>query len=281
MPSIYIELHSGLGNQIFQYAIAVALWTNFRFKTYILPSRGNTHSKMNYQNIFTLVGHVTDNTYPKNATDEAIPKNAIVINKKSSAFAWWDMKTMEAFHTVRLSGYYQNYDLFKSAIPRIAMELPPVFDKIYGIPTWNPVSAGFIHVRRADYLLSHAKMYNLQMDYYNEAIDKIQCINPGLRWIIVSDDIAWCKAQIWKTIGPPTFFETPDELKAFWCLLNCKAGAVIANSTFSYWAALISASQFKSPVVYPRAWHLEEDPQLFPAEWIPVGSKENSLKIRS
>jgi hypothetical protein len=270
MPSIYIELHSGLGNHIFQYALAIALRDNLGFKTYILPSRGNTHSKTNYQNLFTLVAH---------AVDETVPKNAVTINKKLEAFALWDLKSLEVFRNVRLSGYYQNYQLFKSAVPSIAKELPPIFDKMYGVPTWNPMSTGFIHVRRGDYMLPHTKMYNLQMEYYNNAIDHIQCMNPGLRWIIVSDDIPWCKAQTWKTIYEPTFFDSSDELKVFWCILNCKAGAVIANSTFSYWAALLSAHQVKSPVVCPRAWHLHEDIDLYPDDWILMGSKEKSLKI--
>jgi len=271
MPTIYIELHSGFGNQIFQYALALTLETDFGFKTYILPSRGNTHSTTNYQSLFTQVDH---------ANDEAVPKNATVLNKKSSAFAWWDLKSMAFFNSVRLSGYYQNYRLFKSVVPKLAKELSVTFNQIYGIPTWNPVTTAFIHVRRDDYLLSHAKMYNLQMDYYNEAIDHIQCINPGIRWIIVSDDIPWCKAQTWKTIESPVFFESSDELKTFWCMLNCKAAAVIANSTFSYWGAMLSAHQSKSPVVYPRAWHLEENPELFPTDWVPMGSKEKSFKIR-
>jgi hypothetical protein len=62
-------------------------------------------------------------------------------------------------------------------------------------------------------------------------------------------------------------------------MLNCKAAAIIANSTFGYWAALLSAHQVKSPVVCPRPWHLYENIELFPDEWILMGSKEKSLKI--
>lgn len=268
MSTVYVELHSGFGNQIFQYALAMSLEVVHGFKTYILPSQGNTHSKKNYQEFFKLVTHATNS-----------PANAVTINRKKTPFDWWDVKTLCTFHTVRLSGYHQNYRLFKSVVPKVATELRATFDKIYGAPTWNPLSTGFIHVRRGDYFLPHIKMYNLQMEYYEDAIYRIQSINPEIKWIIASDDIAWCNAQTWPTIYPVEFFESDDELKTFWCLLNCKGAAIIANSTFSYWGALLSAHQVRSPIVYPAAWHLENSPELFPSSWIRAGSKEISLKL--
>jgi hypothetical protein len=270
MSSVYVELHSGFGNQIFQYALALALKEQ-GFNSHILPSRGNTHSQKNYQTLFRLIPH---------STDREVPSNAVSVNKKSGAFDWWDLKELAAFNTVKLSGYYQNYRLFKGVIPKLAAELCNTFQTMYGSTTWNPESTAFVHVRRDDYLLPHAKMYNLQMNYYDEAIDRIQCINPGIKFVVVSDDMAWCKAQKWPTIYPVEFFDSSDELKTFWCFLNCKAAAIIANSTFSYWGALLSAHQIGSPIVYPKAWHLEVTPELFPDTWMGVGSKENSLKIR-
>jgi hypothetical protein len=267
---VYVELHSGFGNQIFQYALALSLQDEYNFDSYILPSRGNTHSKQNYQELFTLVKHSTDNN---------VPRNAINVNKKDSAFDSWDVTTLRKYESVKLCGYYQNYKLFKNVVPKIAIELSKNFEKLYGTPTWNPVSTGFIHVRRDDYFLAFAKMYNLQMDYYNEAIDRIQTMNPGIRWIIVSDEIEWCKKQEWKTTEPVSFFESKDELKAFWCMLNCRAAAITANSTFSYWAALLASNISKFTVIYPNAWHLETTPDIFPEDWVGVGSREKSLKI--
>jgi hypothetical protein len=270
MTAVYIELHSGFGNQIFQYALALALKTDFGFKTYLLPSRGNTHSNKNYQDLFRLVSH----------SAEAPPK-AIHISKKTEAFKWWDVKTLEAFSLVKLSGYYQNYQLYRAVVPQLSVELCATFQKMYGSTTWNPESTGFIHVRRGDYLLHFIKQYNLQMNYYNEAIDTIQCRNPGIKFIVVSDDIEWCKAQSWPTIYDVEFFDSADELKVFWCMLNCKAAAITANSTFSYWGAMLGAHQTRSPIIYPNAWHLEETLDIFPEHWIGIGSKETSLKIPS
>jgi len=267
MSTVYIELHSGFGNQIFQYALAVALKTDFGFKTYLLPSRGNTHSNKNYQELFRLVAH------------SAEAHGAVVISKKTEAFKWWDVKTLEAFPVVRLSGYHQNYQLFRTAIPQIGRELYATLQRMYGSTTWNPESTGFIHVRRGDYLLPHIKMFNLQMDYYNEAIDYIQCRNPGIKFVVFSDDMEWCKAQSWPTIYPVEFFDSADELKVFWSLLNCRAAAIIANSSFSYWGAMLGAHTVGSSVIYPVAWHLEESVDLFPESWL--GLKGERLKIPS
>jgi hypothetical protein len=69
------------------------------------------------------------------------------------------------------------------------------------------------------------------------------------------------------------FFESADELKVFWWMLNCRAAAIIANSTFSYWGALLSAHQIGSPIVYPNAWHLDSSPDIFPASWMRSGAE--------
>jgi len=272
MTTVYVELGSGFGNQIFQYALALTAQTDFGFKTYILPSKGNTHSQKNYQNLFRLVPH---------STESEIPFIVAIVNKKKEAFQWWDIKTLGFFRTVKLSGYYQNYQLYRTVVPKLVTELCDTFQTMYGSPTWNANEYAFIHVRRTDYFFKHIKMYNLQMNYYNEAIQALEAQSPHIKFIVLSDDDAWCKAQKWPTTHPVEFFESDDELKAFWCFLNCKAGAIIANSTFSYWGALLSAHQHNSPIIYPNAWHIEEEVDIFPERWLGIGSKGTSLKLPS
>lgn len=264
--TVYVELGAGFGNQIFQYAMALVLNSQYGYKTFILPSRGNTHSQKNYQTMFNLVAH---------ATEQDIPPQAILCNKTQQPYLWWDPIYFQEFQTVKLSGYYQNYQLFRSVIPQITAELRETFNTLYGIPEYNPLTTGFIHVRRADYLLPHAKMYNLQVNYYNEAIQYIEERCPGIDWIVISDDLAWCKKQKWSTKVVPNFYDCDDELKVFWTMLNCRAGAIIANSTFSYWAAMAGSM---GPVVYPKAWDIFHAPDLFPEDWVCIGSRKTSYK---
>jgi hypothetical protein len=42
-----------------------------------------------------------------------------------------------------------------------------------------------------------------------------------------------------------------------------KAGAIIANSTFSWWGAIFNAET----VIYPKRWMFSEIFDLFPPQW--------------
>jgi hypothetical protein len=47
----------------------------------------------------------------------------------------------------------------------------------------------------------------------------------------------------------------------------CKDGAILANSTFSWWAAMVSGTQ---NVVYPSRWINQQIYSLFPSHWVSV-----------
>ena len=89
------------------------------------------------------------------------------------------------------------------------------------------------------------------------------------KWVMISNDIAWCKKQPWSK-PDIKFIDESDEVRAFWWMLNWSQGAVISNSTYSWWGAILGAHFKGSPVVYPKVWHLEHKPNLFPAKWTPL-----------
>lgn len=49
----------------------------------------------------------------------------------------------------------------------------------------------------------------------------------------------------------------------------CK-GAIIANSSFSYWGSMLNA-QYKDFVIYPKKWwNTIKIPDIFPDSWIGI-----------
>ena len=262
--TVYVELHSGFGNQIFQYAFALSLRELYGFKVFILPSEGNSHSKTNYQHLFRLVDK---------AGFEDVPKNAIALSKKNAAFDWWNPLSLNINPVTRLSGYHQNYQLSRTVIPQIYNSLATVFQFIYGVPKeWYPYATAFLHVRRGDYLLPYIKVHILTMKYYKTAVEYVESKNPSVKkWLVVTDDEKWCKEQKFFQDQRFQLYGNLDELETFWAMSQCKAGAVIANSTYSYWGAMCGAHLHETPVVYPNAWHLNrKDPDLFPEDWIRI-----------
>jgi hypothetical protein len=48
---------------------------------------------------------------------------------------------------------------------------------------------------------------------------------------------------------------------------NCK-GAILANSSFSYWGAMLN--KVNPFVVYPAKWFNKHTPDIFPSNWLGI-----------
>lgn len=103
-----------------------------------------------------------------------------------------------------------------------------------------------IHIRRTDYVNLKDFHSNLDMNYYNDAMNLIQ----SDKYIILSDDINWCK-QYFKG-NEFTFIEgnSPQIDQAI--MYSCKNN-IIANSSFSWWGAYLNINLDKK-IVAPSNW---------------------------
>ena len=122
-----------------------------------------------------------------------------------------------------------------------------------------------VHVRRGDYLRNGGQNPQgvLDIDYYKRSARMIANLVPGLTFLIFSDDPDWCQKNLKlaeKQIVVNENFSGPDGLGHFRLMTQCKH-FIIANSTFSWWAAWIGASQ-DSIVVAPRKWNKRATPLL-------------------
>jgi hypothetical protein len=135
-------------------------------------------------------------------------------------------------------------------------------------------ATAFVHIRRGDYLEKHTEHWVQDKDYYIPAISLLHERGAPKRWILCSDDPDWCEGQEWLKKAPMTFelIRGVDELQSLALMSLCHAGAVLANSTFSWWGAILGCASVRAPVIYPRRWYKQEFPDLFPAEWIAVGA---------
>lgn len=100
-----------------------------------------------------------------------------------------------------------------------------------------------IHVRRGDFVGSDFHT-ELDTDYYKNAMSFF----PDKTFIVFSDDIEWCKNQ--SVFKDCAFSEGNDEIEDFNMLASC-AGLIIANSTFSWWAAYLCPNPNKR-IVAPK-----------------------------
>jgi len=144
-----------------------------------------------------------------------------------------------------LDGYFQSIKHFSSNISRVR--------ELFLVDTLPEYSEyTFLHVRRQDYL-KYADTHPIcTIDYYKKAL---MSINPK-NCIIVSDDIEWCKKNFLDNHFE--FSQSNDPLLDISIMKSCK-NAIISNSTFSWWGAVLNESSNK--VIAPAKWFGPKGPQ--------------------
>lgn len=128
-----------------------------------------------------------------------------------------------------------------------------------------------IHVRRGDYLLPpHNKLFAgvCTEEYYEKAIAHVLQVYPNPHFFIFSDDQEWAKQNL--LLDNSTFIDWntgSNSIFDMYLMSKCKAN-IIANSTFSYWAARLSGNKY---VYYPSKWFNDRpSPEIFLKEWCPI-----------
>jgi len=152
---------------------------------------------------------------------------------------------------INLNGYFQSHLYFDHCREEIlsyfdlkSEHLDYIFKKYPDIKNKNS-----IHVRRTDYL--HLQHYHptQDMEYYKQAMDYLDSEN---QYYVFSDDIDWVKENF--KGSQFIFIEEEDVIELFMMSL-CKNN-IIANSSFSWWAAYLNKNESKK-IVAPKKWFTE------------------------
>ncbi len=112
-----------------------------------------------------------------------------------------------------------------------------------------------IHIRRGDYITNNK--YNkhhgvCDLNYYKKAIDYIKQNTQSHLFFIFSDDIDWVKNNL--NIDNVIYVSNIKikDYEELYLMSLCKNN-IIANSTFSWWAAYLNKNQNKI-VILPKQW---------------------------
>lgn len=255
---IVLKLLGGLGNQLFCCAFGLAL-TRLGYEVAFDKSElvEGTHREYSLGEYFDLEF--------KEISDH-------VIYEKSLRF---DSQMLEPPDGSTLVGYWQSEayvgdqaDWLRNRFNAYWMAKPLLSpaDEIYQeIYKSNSV---FIHVRRQDYVgLQHFHGMPT-LDYYREAVEKIRSTIFDPKFFVFSDDTSWCKENF-----PSDFYvvEGTDKYEDLRLMASCKH-AVIANSSFSWWACWLGDNQLGRTVIAPKKWFAvgkdqADDTDIVPERW--------------
>lgn len=275
---VYVYLWGGLGNQLFQYAAGLAIASAMRSRPpshlYLLPAKENGHSARDYRRGIMTLGEPCDVTTA--ASLGSLRTDATYW--PADGFAAWDATTLGMtldahIKRILIRGYFQYLPAVLPQVAQIRADLLARFAQVrrglaqkYHIQATRTV--GSIHVRRGDYTKLQGEGFHLLgPEYYRPALEAVAAAGgTPQRWLVCSDDPAWCRGQSWLPAGAEVV-EEADEVASLLLLSLCDAAAVISNSTFSWWGAILAAPEV---AIYPSRWIGDAQPILFPARWIRV-----------
>ena len=287
---INVRLRGQLGNVLFQYALAKHLAiknnTNVKFETGYYFKR----NKINGAKVLGQLKFLNINPQIYNMGIGEKIKSYLGITKyleKKQVFKeerlGFDPTFLLLKDNIVLRGYFQSEKYFKEIETLIRSDLQfvnhthSVQFKDMMVIIENVISVG-LHIRRGDYLKSKRLIDLTSTDYYLNSVNYIRQNVRSPHFFIFSDDIDWC---INKLRMPDSSYvdlseSSENPILDIKLMSSCKHN-IIANSTFSWWAAWLNSFEDKI-IIAPNRWFNPSKrnftfmDDIFPEKWVIIDS---------
>jgi hypothetical protein len=170
---------------------------------------------------------------------------------------------------IAIKGYFQSYKYFDNDLICERLSPPESVDVFLQDHYPELLTGEFtsIHVRRGDYLKALYKHPVCSKRYYQNAI---KSIGENERFVVISDDIDWCKKNI--SSKNITFIENSNSVIDFFIPTFCKNN-IISNSSYGWWGAYLNKNSEKV-VIAPDPWfgfrNSNNTEDLLPVSWIVI-----------
>jgi len=291
---VIVQLEGGLGNQLFQYAVgrALALRTHTELRL-DLGQLGDGRYRPYRLGIFDLearpagkgevpfefrqwhrsrLGRKVFGHLPRSFLKHVRGGPRVV---RESGFAF-DDSVAPVTGDVYLVGFWQSPRYFDDAAEVIRSDLALSPGRV-GVRADLAAEVGkdgtvSVHVRRGDYV-SHALMSPCSVAYYERALELLATRVQLRRVYVFSDDITWARDEL--QFAVPTIFVSASgggsDTADFFLMGLCQHH-IIANSSFSWWAAWLGR-HLDGYVISPSRWFNDatiDTRDLRPADWLVV-----------
>lgn len=261
-----VKLFGGLGNQLFQCAFG--------------RSVAHARNEPVFFEKWDLDGNCT-RAYSLGAFNVDVQFCAAGVPEYHEKMFCFDPDVYKAWDACTYIGHWQTERYFNEQIVRkdftlrhpLSWESQKAAEQISGVPSCS------IHVRRGDYLHPSTAAFhgNMDMQWYDAAIERIESRVPNCHFFVFSDDPAWCK-ETFKgrrftvvghngigsgNAGPSTEHEDMH-------LMSLCNHAIIPNSTFSWWGAWLNPDKERM-VIAPKRWfasNVHDTRDILPERWI-------------
>jgi hypothetical protein len=278
---VVVRLNSGLGNQLFQLAQGMALAeegnARLRFDTTWFSLISGLHPVRRELRLSQF--NVSLPEAFRGARRLAIGIIAALFDKTRrgkallSGLGWMKVVEEGAIHAehqgelgmpgggrIYLNGYWQTNTAFISIRDKI---LPMLCPKNPLSPSAETLitkaksnNAGFIHVRRGDYLHFMGDKGVLPTGYYSRALAKLHDTGKRVsQWMILTEDIEWARANLGFVPNAEIvdYQSSNHDIEDLMIMKACSAG-IIANSSYSWWGAALGDHPDRPIITPDRYW---------------------------
>jgi hypothetical protein len=298
---VILKLKGGLGNQLFQYAAARQIASNNGVELIIDSISGFKRDPFRRENLlnyfpisakFNIINfenkiYNCNYFYYKiyNLIQRLLPLKYRFYIKESEKIDFDSrLRDIKLTKTIYLEGYFQSYLYFDSISEIIKREF--IFTGELG----RECKQFYEEINMSESVSIHLRSFNVgklndtslingncSLEFYESAINHILVNIKTPKFFIFSDDIEWAK----KTIDLLNInFEVKliyysdnldHSIEDFVLMSECKYN-IIANSTFSWWAAWLNKNPNKI-IIAPSNWFVSRkvsNKSIYPNSWIVI-----------
>lgn len=284
---IIVKITGGIGNQMFQYAIGRKLSLKNSTKLLLDTSVFESHPYREYQlNQFNIDAEVAREK-DKNKILKKLPPIIRRLDwELQKRFSWYTRLFLEPFLThyypfvlgatknSYLQGWWQSFkyfdDIRETLLKDFTLKNPLNNSSEKILKKINSCELSIsLHVRRGDYV-NIPEVILTPYSFYKNALSHFKKQFTNFSLFIFSDDIAWTKSNF--LFDCPVFYVDSNldrPVEDLILMSYCKHN-IIANSTFSWWAAYLNKNPGKI-IFAPEGWHSDIERNRKTVDLIPPG----------
>lgn len=272
-----VQIIGGLGNQMWQYAMLVALrkhfpeedvyYNAFFFNGYPLHNGFElervfniTAKQASVRDIRRVYHHFINHNFLLRVYTHFFPTLKTEIREKESEPYRKDIfKQIGDFY---YNGYWADHRYFDDCkdvlLKEFTLKTPLDTKNISLLEENKEKYVCSLHVRRGDYLKDPDYCGICDLDYYKKAVETVLSkTGKQVTFLVFSNDINWCKENLADDFAGNEVIYVDwntgnDSYKDMYLMSRCNAN-IIANSSFSWWGAYLNQTPDKlviSPLKY-------------------------------
>ncbi len=293
---ICVRLTPGLGNQMFQYAAGRALALRLGLPLLLdlsalagaTPARGYGLDRFAIAAAIASRAQVNALQYVPESRVRRFVRHTLRQSRRPAStfvrephFVYWPGLEHHSGPAL-LSGYWQSTGYFAACADAIRRDftfpaLPPGPASELARRIGASPAAVAVHIRRGDYVADPQSAIRhggcCEPDYYRRALDHLAASGGPLELFLFSDEPDWVERNFDPGPHRATVVDLSREAAQPHLdmhLMSLAPRQVIANSTFSWWAAWLNRVPGKA-IVAPRRWFRDDADGSASASVVPPG----------